>query len=71
MNKAAAELLAEVRAWQRERPVRDWRSPAKPEPPRLIEPMDEATRDTVVAEVMGTQPPPVIVPVWHKYRRRS
>jgi len=68
-----AELLAEVQAWQRERPT--WLAEVRaarlvPEHlPQFGPPLDVITRDALVAEVMGTEPPPVIIPVLKKRRR--
>ena len=62
MNPQAEILSEAVRSHRRENRIRNRR----PKP----QPMDEITRDTLIAEVMGTEPPPMIIPVLKKHRHR-
>ena len=62
---SGTQLAHDIKDAMRERRLRAKYAPAPPAP------LDVITRDTVVAEVKGTEPPPVIVPVLKKRRMRA
>ena len=65
MNPNAEELAEALRDYRHERRIRKRIRERQSKPP----PMDEITRDTLIAEVTGKEPPPMIIPVLKKRRQ--